>query len=686
MNSVTIKSRVLSTSRKSTSCMALLVALLAASSVFADVVERYNGSTLTASGSDVGTVFRSSDNGGPTDGCVIKVSGNATHNTAATYSSLSNFTVESATPGTQQTITSTSSGTLFSASGSADRQITMTDLNYKGGAGNLIYDNSSLQLNLNNVTISNFNGYGKSPIAGSNISINNSQNVKISDNTINGDVMQNPVIIKCSKLTIDSSQNIEISGNVTFGEHSSVITCHGIDIINSNNIKFSNNSCASDEEPTRSANSIYSYEDVNIIKSKNVEFSGNTGYVCIDTSSGSNVNISGGSTVVFSENINARAIKAKNVSFSGDGTTATFTGNGSIQSQYPYITVASADIILSDNYSKLSFTGNGNYYFDGGISKSYPYYEDSEPTTTIDQAQVTIAGSNDGRIPARYILQTVAITNGGKLTINYDYILDNTIDDISNSTLGCFFQIDNTSTLELNTTANHTKKMTMFKEDVTWSAITTGELAIQSEGVVTKTGDGTLQILAESEGLVSAESFVISSGRLDYQGYFEGNLIVASENGDSLPEFSPGNSVGTAIVDGSVIINNGIALFEFGEYRDRANSPNHDVLEFADGGSFSAGANSIKLYFENDDLTSWAVKDSEYQIVKLNGFIGQDSEEVDLNELLGNYSLYFDLKGRPDGLYLIGRGEPDFNAIPEPSTWALLILGAAGLMYTRKRK
>ena len=31
-------------------------------------------------------------------------------------------------------------------------------------------------------------------------------------------------------------------------------------------------------------------------------------------------------------------------------------------------------------------------------------------------------------------------------------------------------------------------------------------------------------------------------------------------------------------------------------------------------------------------------------------------------------------------------GTADYNAIPEPSTWLLLLLGAAGLLYWRKRK
>ncbi|MBR0238183.1 MAG: PEP-CTERM sorting domain-containing protein [Thermoguttaceae bacterium] len=38
-----------------------------------------------------------------------------------------------------------------------------------------------------------------------------------------------------------------------------------------------------------------------------------------------------------------------------------------------------------------------------------------------------------------------------------------------------------------------------------------------------------------------------------------------------------------------------------------------------------------------------------------------------------------------DGIIALIAPQPSPNEIPEPSTWALLILGAAGLMFWRKK-
>ena len=95
------------------------------------------------------------------------------------------------------------------------------------------------------------------------------------------------------------------------------------------------------------------------------------------------------------------------------------------------------------------------------------------------------------------------------------------------------------------------------------------------------------------------------------------------------------------------------------------------------------------LYFENDDASLWAAQDAEYKLVSDDGF---SSGTIDLSDLLTNFNDLFGLQARQDGLYLISLGagpiippEPG-TGVPEPSTWALMILGAAGLLYWRKRK
>ena len=63
--------------------------------------------------------------------------------------------------------------------------------------------------------------------------------------------------------------------------------------------------------------------------------------------------------------------------------------------------------------------------------------------------------------------------------------------------------------------------------------------------------------------------------------------------------------------------------------------------------------------------------------------------EGDYSSLLGNYTDLFGLLGKSDGLYLIagsGPGPEPGSGVPEPSTWALLVLGAVGMLFWRKQK
>ena len=91
----------------------------------------------------------------------------------------------------------------------------------------------------------------------------------------------------------------------------------------------------------------------------------------------------------------------------------------------------------------------------------------------------------------------------------------------------------------------------------------------------------------------------------------------------------------------------------------------------------------IELYFENEaDAQAWAdsLGENGYRLVSDDGF-----RAGDYSAWLNNYKTLFGLEGRTgDGLYLVAAAEHG-SGVPEPSTWALLALGVAGLMYWRKR-
>ena len=201
--------------------------------------------------------------------------------------------------------------------------------------------------------------------------------------------------------------------------------------------------------------------------------------------------------------------------------------------------------------------------------------------------------------------------------------------------------------------------------------------AISGTGKIVKSGNGVLRFNNENaDGSVKADSFAVNSGRLDYKGFFEGNIEIV---GGTL---SPGNSVGTLTVTGNVSVINGTALFEFDPY----GSDSYDVLNIlGENASFAAGDSMIQLYFENEaDAKAWAenIDENGYRLVA-----DDDFSDRDYSSWLYNYTNLFGLTGRGgDGLYLVAASPEPGSGVPEPSTWALLALGAAGLLFWRKRK
>ena len=160
--------------------LAMLVFLPAVS--MAEVVERYNAAgDLTGSGTDVGAVQTAS---GVASGDVLKLSGTATQNTS--YGNpVTQFTIQSATPGTKQTINAGNTRLYNFNDGAKTYDITLKDLDYQGYAdpvGNAIglYMHTSpactLDIKTDNVS---FTGFKNAGYHGGVFGIDGSGNLKI---------------------------------------------------------------------------------------------------------------------------------------------------------------------------------------------------------------------------------------------------------------------------------------------------------------------------------------------------------------------------------------------------------------------------------------------------------------------------------------------------------------------------
>ena len=224
---------------------------------------------------------------------------------------------------------------------------------------------------------------------------------------------------------------------------------------------------------------------------------------------------------------------------------------------------------------------------------------------------------------------------------------------------------NNPGTLNFNIPEGMTKTITMSENRKIYSKIA-------GQGNIEKTGDGTLKIIAAAEGLVGAESFVVSSGRLDMEGYFEGTLQIGNDTVDldEFAVFSPGNSVGHVDIDGDFILKSGATL----------------LIEMDETGIDTMAATSFDLngtisFTVTDDIPGGAAYDI------LTSKDGTPFDEGIITQMLNGQKLpeYFTLSLAGPSNNIV-RFTIDRNAVPEPSTWALLILGISGLLYVRKRK
>ena len=233
---------------------------------------------------------------------------------------------------------------------------------------------------------------------------------------------------------------------------------------------------------------------------------------------------------------------------------------------------------------------------------------------------------------------------------------------------------DNPGTLIFNIPEGMTKSIFMTEDPAEYSKI-------EGQGTIVKTGNGALKIAAAAEGLVGAESFVISSGRLDMQGYFTGDVIVGEElpdpeTGYTMGTFSPGNVIGATInIIGDFDVNDGSTL------------------------AFEQNASGMdKIVANNVEVSSHTIFDltmNSYELgavypilVQSGAYEGDYANSSFWDSLLSPASqTYWTLFVSGDTVYAkIKDDAPVPSFVPEPSTWTLLILGVAGLLYWRKRK
>lgn len=190
--------------------------------------------------------------------------------------------------------------------------------------------------------------------------------------------------------------------------------------------------------------------------------------------------------------------------------------------------------------------------------------------------------------------------------------------------------------------------------------------AVTGGKTLTKTGEGKL-VIDTAPDTVNEANVVVAEGEFDLEGTVAGNVEMKPGT-----TFSPGNDVGPAIVEGD---------FKAGE--------NVTLLMEGDSNQFDTLAANAFLFDENAtiELALGAITSgAEFDLFTNTSDAGftpeQGAPDFWKSLLLEELPVYMDLSVIDNHIVRLGI---DGNAIPEPATWALLLLGAFGLLCWRKK-